>query len=106
MNDDIRRQLALETENAITEVLVAKTRRALEQYQPKTLIVGGGVTANSYIRTELMKLASKFPEVSLKIPEQSLATDNAVMIALAGYCDFLSGKKPETEIRANGNLEL
>jgi tRNA A37 threonylcarbamoyltransferase TsaD len=42
----------------------------------------------------------------LLIPEIELSTDNAVMIAIAGYIDHLSGKKPSTVIVAQGNLKL
>jgi N6-L-threonylcarbamoyladenine synthase len=104
VNGEVKKEMALEFENAVTEVLVAKTRKALEQYNVKTLILGGGVIANTYIRQEFQKLVEEFAEVKLLIPEIKLATDNAVMIAAAAYLNFTKGKKIQRELKAEGNL--
>lgn len=81
-----KKSLALEFENAVTEVLWKKTARALDETNANTLVLGGGVSANKHIsRTFTEKLSQKYPDVSLHIPHHSLATDNAVMIALSGF---------------------
>jgi len=103
---EVKKRYALEFENAVTEVLVEKTRKALEKYQAKTLILGGGVIANTHIRNEFKKLTENFPEINLLIPELKLSTDNAVMIAIAGYLNHIIGKKPNENIVAEGNLKL
>nr|MDQ3014587.1 tRNA (adenosine(37)-N6)-threonylcarbamoyltransferase complex transferase subunit TsaD [bacterium] len=85
ITDDIRTEIALEFENAVTEVIISKTRKALEEFGAQTLILGGGVIANTYIREQFKKLIGEFPHVQLLIPEFKLSTDNAVMIAAAAY---------------------
>ncbi len=106
LNDEEKKHLAHEFENAVTDVLWKKTTLALEQTGAQTLVIGGGVSANEHIRrTFSEKMASDFPATSLQIPASSLSTDNAIMIALAGYYRFLQ-KEFVTDIVANGNLSL
>lgn len=81
--------LAEEFENAVTEVLVHKTRRAIEETNAKTLIIGGGVIANTYIREAFKKVANK-TGVHLFAPSISLSTDNSVMIGVAGYLRWIA----------------
>lgn len=103
-----KEDIAREFEDAATEVLWKKTVRALEQTNAKTLVLGGGVSANIHIRREFEKgIRESFPHVTLRIPEAVLTTDNAIMIALAGYFRSKSGvyQDPET-LTANGNLTL
>ena len=102
---DMRSALAREAEEAIVDVLFSKTKRAAEEYGSKTVIVGGGVSANDHLRK---RFAEEFRDhVHLLFPTPEFATDNAVMIALAGY--FHAEKKQfigASELRANGNLRL
>jgi N6-L-threonylcarbamoyladenine synthase len=73
-------------EQAIIDVLVAKTMLAAQEHQPQTIILGGGVSANKKLRETLAKeITKKFPEVSFEIPELRYAMDNGAMIAAAGY---------------------
>ncbi len=82
----VKQVIAREFEDAVTDVLVSKVRRALVQTKAKTLVVGGGVIANRNIRKELSKLVhNEFPDVELFLPSNDLTTDNAVLIGLAGY---------------------
>ena len=76
--------LAREFEDAATEVLVKKTMRALEETGAEALVVGGGVSANNHIR-EAFEAACFTKNIRLYFPEHSLATDNAIMIALAAH---------------------
>ena len=85
LSDDERLAVACEFETAIVETLIEKTRRALEEHSPQTLVVGGGVSANTYLRKQLSDLVSHYPSVTLHLPTISLATDNAIMIALAAF---------------------
>jgi N6-L-threonylcarbamoyladenine synthase len=102
--DRIRKDLAREFENAVTEVLVEKTRKALDEYNIKTLILGGGVIANTHIRAAFEILVKDYSETKLLIPNIKDSTDNAVMIAAAGYLHILAGKKGVDMIKAEGNL--
>lgn len=105
--------VAAEFEDAVAEVLCAKTRRALEESGAKTFVIGGGVAANRYIREELEKMIlDEFPDVELKLPHLSITGDNAIMIAEAALAHLLLGhwnlqkENGADEIRAVGNLSL
>jgi len=88
ITDVYRREIAREFEDAATDVLAAKTKRALEDHGAQTLIVGGGVIANTHIREALSKVAQ---DVGTKIflPSRELSTDNAVMIGIAGFLNYI-----------------
>jgi N6-L-threonylcarbamoyladenine synthase len=100
--------IAYEFQEAATEVLVTKTRKALDHYGGQTLIVAGGVSANKRIISGLQSLITQeFPETVFLAPPRELTGDNALMIALAGY--FKIQKNPDavyTDIKAEGNLML
>ncbi|MDB5254272.1 MAG: hypothetical protein JWL80_338 [Parcubacteria group bacterium] len=107
IDESIREEVARAFEDAAIEVLIEKTKQALEIHNPKTLIVAGGVSMNSYLRQELQKLSNLFPDTSLLLPEPSLTTDNAIMIGIAAYINILKDKKLESgDIVAQGNLSL
>lgn len=73
-------------EAAIVETLVTKTIRAAEHYQPKNIILAGGVAANPSLRTQLAgAITAILPTTPLLIPELKYCMDNAAMIAAAGY---------------------
>lgn len=108
MTDELKKQIALEFENACADVLIAKTMRAIEEFGAETVLLGGGVSANMHIRTALAQSIKDYgSSTKLLIPPPEFATDNALMIALAGY--FRAQKKefasPDS-IRAQGNLKL
>ncbi len=99
-------KIAKEFEDAVIETLVHKTIKAIKEYKIKTLIVGGGVSANNYLR-EMMEEKNKKEKLKTKIhfPSKKLSTDNALMIAVAGYFQYKKGKK-YGKLKANGNLSL
>lgn len=76
--------IAREVEDAVTDVIVAKVAAAAERYVAETLIVGGGVIANTHIRKALEKFCND-SNMQLLLPQTGHATDNGLMIALAGY---------------------
>lgn len=103
-----KQDMAREFEDAVADVLYAKTARALESTGAKTLALGGGVSANTHIqRTFRKRLAEDFPDVTLAIPAPILTTDNAIMIGLAGFYHALQEDfaNPET-LSADGNRKL
>lgn len=107
ISDEIKCALAKEFEDAVTEVLLAKTKEALAKTKAKTLIIGGGVSANKNIRNSFTELIKKeFPKVKFLIPEQSLTTDNAIMIGLVAYYKFNAVKKYSKNFIAKGSLSL
>ncbi len=94
--------LCLSFEKAVTEVLIENTKKALKQTGEKTLVLGGGVSANSYIRNEFLKLEN----VKVYTPDLKLCTDNAAMIASAGYYNYMNNKIDNLELNAIPNLTL
>ena len=106
LTEDEKMSIAREFEDAAADVLVMKTLRAIEEYGCETVLVGGGVSANTHIRLCLAEALAE-AGVQLLLPSPEWATDNALMIALAGYFHALEKEfaDPET-LRANGNLSL
>ncbi len=108
-NLEARAAMAREFEDATSDVLVAKTRRALEQTSAQTFVIGGGVAANKHIREKLQELIEKdFNEVEMRLPELNITGDNAIMIAEAALARALSGKNDQADdtLRAIGNLSI
>jgi N6-L-threonylcarbamoyladenine synthase len=110
LNEDEKMALACAFEDAAIEVLIYKTLKALEEHQAQTIIIGGGVAGNTYLRSELTKaIQNKYPQTTLLFPETWLATDNAVMIGLAAVTQIMSDQiktRNPDELRADGNLSL
>ncbi|MBI4136301.1 MAG: tRNA (adenosine(37)-N6)-threonylcarbamoyltransferase complex transferase subunit TsaD [Candidatus Vogelbacteria bacterium] len=108
-------QIAGDFQQAVIDVLLAKTARAIEKYAPKTLIIAGGVSANKALRRQFTKhLTKHYPAVKLLLPTPKLSLDNATMIAVAGYLRLFQGSPlrplfkgdPFPLIRAQGRLVL
>lgn len=109
-DDEFKEDIARAFEDAAIEVLVIKTGQALEKLgDVKTLIIGGGVSANTHLQREIGKLSEEFPEIKILFPSRELSTDNAVMIGLAGYVQaVLDPEKLSTNgnLKARGNLSF
>ena len=80
--------LAASFQEAAFEQLLRKTKKAIEIYQPKILLCGGGVMANKYLRTLLRALARKNNLPVFFPPNKNLTTDNAAMIGVAASYKF------------------
>ncbi len=106
ITEEIKQQIAREFEDAVTETLIVKTAKALEEHGVQTLIIGGGVIANIHIRKAFEELSQK-RTLTLYLPDSHLATDNALMIAIAGYFVHTTGSSETFDkIRAEGNLSF
>ena len=93
-------------EKATTEVLVENTLKALKELKNiNKIALAGGVSANSYIRKQFEKLG-KANNIEIYFPELKLCTDNAAMIASAGYYNFIAGKRAELDLNAVPNLKI
>lgn len=107
ISEQDKEEIAQAFEDAAREVVVEKSRRALELTKAKAFAVGGGVSANAEIRKALKEMVSRdFPETSLFFPEAELTGDNAIMIGAAGYLRSASGKKPPGSLTALGSRSL
>lgn len=97
-----RADLAASYTNAICEAIEKQIDGALEATGHKTLVMAGGVAANSHIRRTLQSLCDK-RGVKLIYPPISLCGDNAAMIAAAGCFEFLAGQRADTSLNASAS---
>ncbi len=105
LSDILKMNIAHEFEQAVIDVIVHKIKKALTQKEYRTLIISGGVIANSHLRSELQGLADSL-SIPLLLPKIADSTDNAQMIAVAGAIDSLSHKPiVNPEIQAQGRLQ-
>ncbi|KKT16857.1 MAG: putative tRNA threonylcarbamoyladenosine biosynthesis protein Gcp [Parcubacteria group bacterium GW2011_GWC1_43_61] len=106
--EEIRPAMATEIQDAIVEVLVSKTVKAAKKFNPKTMMIAGGVAANKKLRKVMAEKIAPYG-IPLLVPDFAYATDNAAMIAAAGYFSCLK-KKPASEawkkIKTDANLKL
>lgn len=91
-------------QKTVTETLLENVEKAIQITGIKTVVLAGGVSANSYIRNEFMNLEQKGNKVYM--PDLKLCTDNAAMIASAGYYNFMSGQRNDLDLNAIPNLKL
>ena len=104
-NPDINKaDLAASFEKTVTEVLIENVKKALKQTGLKTVALAGGVSANSYIRKEFLNLEKS--GIKVYMPDLKLCTDNAAMIASAGYYNFVKKNISELNLNAIPNLKL
>ena len=100
-----KEDLAKSFQDVVVEIITKKTMKALHDYNVKNLIVAGGVAANSGIREALTDLCLK-EDIKLITPDISYCTDNAAMIASAGYYAYKKGRISDIKINAKSSLEL
>jgi N6-L-threonylcarbamoyladenine synthase len=97
--------MAASFQASVVEVLVEKTFRAVKEYGVKQLLLAGGVAANKGLRQELER-RSKEIGIDLVMPPLSLCTDNAAMIAAAGYIQYKKGDFADLTLNAIPGLPL
>ena len=86
-------------------MLLNNIKKVIEIDDIDKIVLAGGVSANSYIRNEFDKF-SKEKNIEVLYPELKYCTDNAAMIASAGYFNFMEGKKGDLSLNAVPNLKL
>jgi tRNA N6-adenosine threonylcarbamoyltransferase len=97
--------LAASFQEAVVDVEVAKTVRAAKEKRVGTILLGGGVVANSRLR-DLIEPAAKAEDIEVMFPSLELCTDNAAMIAAAGWSRLVRGEHTPLDVRADPGLPL
>ena len=97
--------LAAEIQEAIVDVLVAKTLRAVKKFSPKSLLLAGGVAANTRLREKFEEeIKNQKLDVTFRVPPPKLCTDNAAYIAGCAY--FLNSKVNPRSLAVNAELTI
>lgn len=105
-------------EKTVTEILIENVKKSIDYIKntvgtgehacspnyPIKLVLAGGVSANSYIRDAFTKLEED--GIQIYMPDLKLCTDNAAMIASAGYYNYLEGNLSDFTLNAVPNLKL
>lgn len=98
-NELRKEDLATSFQKVAVESVVTKTKKALLDKDIKHLIVAGGVAASEGLRTEIIKMAEEI-EVDVSIPPMKYCTDNAAMIAAAGYYAYQLGRRADFSLNS------
>lgn len=97
--------IAASFQKAVTDVLVENAMRAVDEYGMKKLSIAGGVASNSTLR-QAMKDACEKKEIEFYYPSPIFCTDNAAMIGVAAYYEYLKGTRHGWDLNAVPNLKL
>ena len=100
-----RADLAASYTHTIVTGIVKQTEAALSQSGMKTLVLAGGVAANSHLRTALSEMCARLG-VKFTVPPRSLCGDNGAMIAVSGCFEYLNGRFADTSLNASANDEM
>ena len=92
-------------EKTVTEILIENVKKAVKETGLKTIALAGGVSANSYIRKEFINLEQN-DGIKVYMPDLKLCTDNAAMIASAGYYNYIKGIRNDLDLNAMPNLKI
>lgn len=109
LTEDEKKSLARDFEDCVAEILIKKTKDAVDEHGAQTLIIGGGVSANQYLMSEFKRhFIETHPHVPVYTPNRGLSTDNSIMIALAGHAHLDKQSNPAAAqyITAEGNRTL
>ncbi|MEX2547084.1 MAG: tRNA (adenosine(37)-N6)-threonylcarbamoyltransferase complex transferase subunit TsaD [Chloroflexota bacterium] len=98
-------ELAYGFQDSVVDVLSSKTLRAAEESGARTIVVGGGVAANSVLRARIEEAAAA-RGIRTVVPRPGLCTDNAAMIGAAGHFRARAGERGGSDLSAKPSLKL
>jgi N6-L-threonylcarbamoyladenine synthase len=104
-NSVATKDMAASFQASVVDVLVRKTEWAIKKHRTRRVSLSGGVAANSALRQRMSEMA-KERDVTLYLPPAYLCTDNAAMIALAGYHRFAAGERAGLDLNPKAYLPL
>ena len=104
-NEINKANLATSFQTVAIESIINKVKKAIIDKKVKTVIVAGGVAANQGLRNAMEKLTSEL-NVELSIPPMKYCTDNATMIAAAGYYAYLDGRRADLTLNSKSQDKL
>jgi len=87
---DYLEDLCASIQHTIIKILIGKLDTAIKEYKPKNIAISGGVSANQEFRDAIQRLETKY-NIKVLIPKKEYSTDNAAMIAIAGYFKYQQG---------------
>ncbi len=90
---------------SVSSCLCKNTEKAMKDFGHKTLVLAGGVSANSVLRADIEAMCKK-NGWKLYLPELSLCGDNAAMVGAQGYYEYLSGNIAGAELNAYAGMEI
>lgn len=90
---------------AVTEMLTNNVKKTIEKYKSDKIVIAGGVSRNSFIRNSFDNLANEY-KIKVYYPEPILCTDNAAMIASAGYYNYINNERANLTLNAIPNLKI
>ncbi len=100
-------KMAAEVQEAIIDVLIYKTIKAVKDYRAKSIILGGGVAANTKLRKQFQSaINNQKLAINFLVPPKNLCTDNAAMIATAAYFHRKEEIKDLKKIKVDADLKI
>lgn len=100
-----KEDIAASFQKAVVDILLKKTFKAAKDLNVNTIVLAGGVAANSYLRKKAQELSEK-QNIKVLIPPLEFCTDNAAMIAMAGYKLYKKGISSDSTLEAVPNLKI
>lgn len=104
-NEINKEDLATSFQNTVIEIITKKTMKAVKEFNVKNLIMSGGVAANKGLRDKFEELCNK-NDIEFTVPRGKYCTDNAAMIAAAGYYAYKEGLRADMSLNAKATSSL